>query len=145
MISVGFGVLIAVVMKRSIFWDTMPCSPLKVSWCFAGTCHLYSIFRVKKYTKQGTSKKVGGLLFDSENGGNTFLRNIDQLSTDYMAVYPSNSSLNDRWLLVVFITVYLVQFQECLSGHFKFCHITSYTVLNVFSWVIMELVKNYLA
>jgi hypothetical protein len=28
---VGFKVLTAVVMKSTIFWDTMPCSPLKVN------------------------------------------------------------------------------------------------------------------
>jgi hypothetical protein len=39
--NVGFEVLTAVVMKSSIFWDTPPCSPLEVNWCFRGTCNLH--------------------------------------------------------------------------------------------------------
>jgi hypothetical protein len=30
-----------VVMKGFIFWDIMPCSPLKVSWCFRGICRAH--------------------------------------------------------------------------------------------------------
>jgi hypothetical protein len=39
-ISVGFEVT-AVVMKSTIFWDIMPCSPLSVNRRFGGTYHLY--------------------------------------------------------------------------------------------------------
>jgi hypothetical protein len=28
-------------MKSSIFWNIMPCSPLKVNQCFRETCHLH--------------------------------------------------------------------------------------------------------
>jgi hypothetical protein len=34
-------VLTAVIMKSSVFWDMMPCSPLKVNRHFGGTYHLY--------------------------------------------------------------------------------------------------------
>jgi hypothetical protein len=27
----------------SVFWDIMPCSPLKVNQCFGGICHLWNI------------------------------------------------------------------------------------------------------
>jgi hypothetical protein len=37
---VGFEVLRAVVMKSSIFWDIMLCSPLKVNRGFGGTYRL---------------------------------------------------------------------------------------------------------
>jgi hypothetical protein len=37
-IHVGFEVLTAVVMKSSVFWDKMPCSPLKINRHFGGTC-----------------------------------------------------------------------------------------------------------
>jgi hypothetical protein len=30
-----------VFMKSSVFWDLVPCSPLKVNWCFGGTCNLH--------------------------------------------------------------------------------------------------------
>jgi hypothetical protein len=35
-----FEVITAVVMSY-IFWDTTPCSPLKVNQCFGGTCRLH--------------------------------------------------------------------------------------------------------
>jgi hypothetical protein len=35
--SVTFEVLVAVVMKSSIFWDITPCSPLKENPRFGGT------------------------------------------------------------------------------------------------------------
>jgi hypothetical protein len=36
-----FDVLTTVVMKSSIFWDIMSCSPLKVNRRFGGTCRLH--------------------------------------------------------------------------------------------------------
>jgi hypothetical protein len=37
---VGFEILTALVMKRSVIWNIMPCSLLKVNWCFKGICWL---------------------------------------------------------------------------------------------------------
>jgi hypothetical protein len=37
---VRFNVITAVVVKNSIFWDIMPCSPLKINWHLGGTCNL---------------------------------------------------------------------------------------------------------
>jgi hypothetical protein len=37
----GFEVLTAVVMKSTVIWDIMPCSPLKVNRRFGGTYRLY--------------------------------------------------------------------------------------------------------
>jgi hypothetical protein len=37
----GFEVLRTVVMKSSVSWDAMPCSPLRVNRHFGGTCHLH--------------------------------------------------------------------------------------------------------
>lgn len=45
--------------NSSIFWDTMPCSLLKVKWYFRGTC--ISIFKVKEYTKQETFNGLCGV------------------------------------------------------------------------------------
>jgi hypothetical protein len=39
--NVEFEVLTAVVMKSSIFWDTTPCSPLKVNRHFGGIVRLH--------------------------------------------------------------------------------------------------------
>jgi hypothetical protein len=58
---VGFEVLIAVVMKNSIFWNVMPRSPSKVSRHFGGTCHAGFVL---------------GLFFDPEDGSNMFLLNV---------------------------------------------------------------------
>jgi hypothetical protein len=40
-IFVGFEVLTAVVMKRTVFWDITTCNPLKVNRRFGGTYRLY--------------------------------------------------------------------------------------------------------
>jgi hypothetical protein len=39
--NVGVEVFTAVVMKCTIFWDIMPCSPLKVNRRFGGTYRLH--------------------------------------------------------------------------------------------------------
>jgi hypothetical protein len=39
-VFVGFEVFMVVVMKSSVIWYVMLCSPLKVSWCFRGMCCL---------------------------------------------------------------------------------------------------------
>jgi hypothetical protein len=66
---VGFEVLIAVVMKSTIVWDIMPCSPLSVNRCF-------------------TLVSCSAYFFDPEDGGDMFLWNIGWHSTDYTALYP---------------------------------------------------------
>jgi hypothetical protein len=38
---VGFDVLNDVVIKKYIFWDITPCSPLKVNLRFGGVCRLH--------------------------------------------------------------------------------------------------------
>jgi hypothetical protein len=45
----GFEVLIAVVMKSSIFCDITPCSPIKVNRRFGE--HIASIIRVKEFSQ----------------------------------------------------------------------------------------------
>jgi hypothetical protein len=41
MYDVKFEILTAAVTKSTIFWDIKPCSPLKVSRRFRGTCRLH--------------------------------------------------------------------------------------------------------
>jgi hypothetical protein len=38
---IGFEVLRAATVKSSVFCDVMPCSPVKVSWCFRGTYYFH--------------------------------------------------------------------------------------------------------
>jgi hypothetical protein len=39
MFCFGFEIRTAVAVKSSVFWDVMPCNPVKVSQCFRGTFH----------------------------------------------------------------------------------------------------------
>jgi hypothetical protein len=54
-ILVGSEILTAVVMKSSIFWDIMLCSPLKISLHFGATRS--PIFRIDEWAKQDASMK----------------------------------------------------------------------------------------
>jgi hypothetical protein len=88
---VGFEVFIAVVMKSIIFWDMMPCSLLRCNRRFAGTCRLQLQGRKKKF-QLATCLLAGScwnVFFDPEDGGDTFLRNVGCISTDYMASHPT--------------------------------------------------------
>jgi hypothetical protein len=59
---IGFEVITGVTMKSSVLWDIAPCSPVKVNLRF-GCCLLHA-------------GSLLGLLFNSEDGGDIFLRNI---------------------------------------------------------------------
>jgi hypothetical protein len=92
-------VLRAVVTKSSIFWDTMPCSPLQVNGRFGGTCSLH--FQGRR-TNQVRNQAVSflfyaglliGLFFDPQNGGDRFLRNFGWLLMEYTALYPRKMEL----------------------------------------------------
>jgi hypothetical protein len=39
--DIGIEVLTAVVVESTIYWDIMPCGPLKVNRHLEGTCHLH--------------------------------------------------------------------------------------------------------
>jgi hypothetical protein len=63
---VGFEVLTAVVMKSTIFWD------ITQNICLPPAFTLISC----------------SAIFDPEDGGDMFLRNVGSYSTDYKALYP---------------------------------------------------------
>jgi hypothetical protein len=56
---VGFEVLTEVVMKSTVFWDITPCSPLKATRHFGGTCRLRLQGRISRarYQREGTCGK----------------------------------------------------------------------------------------
>jgi hypothetical protein len=65
-------------MKSTVFWDLIPCGPLKFTNVSVG--HSASIFRVEEQANQSACKL--GLLLDPEDGGNMFLLNAGDLSRD---------------------------------------------------------------
>jgi hypothetical protein len=79
-------------MKIAIFWDIPPCSPY-LNQRFGGMYHLH--LQGRKSAEQETSVRAGGyprwvvalLIFDPEDGGNTFLRNVGSYA-DYTVLYP---------------------------------------------------------
>jgi hypothetical protein len=73
---VGFEVLTAVIMKNTSFWDTTPCSPLKVSRRFG---RKYPLHLQGRSISQETSVRAGGkqspdYSLTPEDGGNMFFR-----------------------------------------------------------------------
>jgi hypothetical protein len=100
-------------IKGTVFWDTMPCSTLKVNWRFEGTYRLHlqgrRISRARNQRESfllTTCFNAGfllGLFFYPEDGGNMFLSNFDRLPTDNMTLYATtvrNSILQDshNWI-----------------------------------------------
>jgi hypothetical protein len=77
-------------MKDSIFWDKTSCGPLKVSRRFGETCRIHSQGQIQKRTACYLLHVgfVLGLFFDSEDGDDILLQNVDLLSTDYITLYP---------------------------------------------------------
>jgi hypothetical protein len=63
-------------LKSSIFWDLMPCSPLKVNRRFGGTCGLHlQGRRIGKASKALLATCfISGLFFNPEDGGDMFLQ-----------------------------------------------------------------------
>jgi hypothetical protein len=79
-LHIRFEVLTAVDMKRSIFWNIMPCSPLKVNWHFGGTCRsLLHGRRISQARNQRESKWEAELCSAYSltlKNGDMFLQNV---------------------------------------------------------------------
>jgi hypothetical protein len=74
--------------KISVFWDKIPCSPVKTPHHFGGTYRLH--LQRRRVSSACSLLHAGfllGLLIDPEDGGDIFLRNIDFPLPDYMALY----------------------------------------------------------
>jgi hypothetical protein len=65
-------------MKRPVFWYIISCSPLKVNRRF-GVILLDTLCMLN----------FGVLIFDHENGNETFDKTSPGLQADYTALYPS--------------------------------------------------------
>jgi hypothetical protein len=76
LVLVEFEVLIAVVMKSTIFWEIVPCSPLKVNRRFGET----DVKAGGKHNSACHPFHVGflfGVFVDPEDIGDMFFRNVD--------------------------------------------------------------------
>jgi hypothetical protein len=85
-------------LKSTIFWDTMPCSPLKVIRRFGEKLPPSSRSKNKQNNKLSWKRGSlfatffqGGFLlgscFKPEDGSDKFLRHVIWFSTDYTALY----------------------------------------------------------
>jgi hypothetical protein len=91
----GFEVPTAVVGKISVLRDITPSTPLEVDRHFGATCRFHHEGRrICSACYQIHYSFFLGLFFDTEDGGDLFLRNVGWLSTDYTALFPrrENSS-----------------------------------------------------
>jgi hypothetical protein len=77
--------------KSPIFWDITPCSPVKVNRSLSGTrrLHLQSSSTLCLFH----AGLLLGLLFNAEDGGDMFLRNIGWLSTNYNGIISQKTEL----------------------------------------------------
>jgi hypothetical protein len=71
-------------MESTVFWDATPCTVVDTDG-FGGTYCLHLQGRRVHRTSRLLVVCVDGLLFDSEDGASTFLRNIDKHLSDYTA------------------------------------------------------------
>jgi hypothetical protein len=72
----GFEVVAPVVMKITIFWNITPCSPLKVNLCSGAIRCLHLQARRRSHARNQRESKWQAELFDPEDGGVVFLRNV---------------------------------------------------------------------
>jgi hypothetical protein len=80
-------------LKSSHFWDTTPCSPLKMYWRSKMTCR----FLLQNFTLLAAlfhASYLLGFFFDPNAKGDVILQDVCWLPSDYAALYPiiQNSS-----------------------------------------------------
>jgi hypothetical protein len=143
-----------VVVKSSNFWDIMPCSPLKINWHLGETCRLLP----------ASCCLLLGLLFNPEDGSDTFLKNVGWLSTDYVALYHKRKKktefftgshgckkwMNGFWKAIVSIVLcsqslrysrFLSKCIRCLRSESSWYCSTYLTLIFCFAPLISSLLK----
>jgi hypothetical protein len=85
-----------VTVESTVIWDVTPGSLLKVSPCFMGT---YSFHLQDRKTVVSTRFLAGclAILFDPDDGGNKFLRNVTELLSSRHHI-PEYKALLDHLL-----------------------------------------------
>jgi hypothetical protein len=98
LIVVRFEVFMAVTMKNVVFWDVTPCRSCELR--FGGKYILH--FQGIKIHERGTTCSrwflASGFLY-SEDGVDTFLRNVGSIHKIYTAPHPRRRHSSD-WLLL---------------------------------------------
>jgi hypothetical protein len=59
---IGPGIQVILRLKRTVFWDITPCSPLTVNWCFGGTFRLHLQGRENKLSKKAVWQQVASII-----------------------------------------------------------------------------------
>jgi hypothetical protein len=78
-------------LKSTILWDVISCSLVDVLWKFGVTHYLHG-------SKNKPSKHalcLLGLLFNSEDGGSTFLQNVGKCQSSYTAPHFRGQYLSE--------------------------------------------------
>jgi hypothetical protein len=128
---VGFEVLTAVVMKSSVFWDLMPCSPLKVNQSFSGTCrhHLqgWRISQVRNQHEAGSKQSSACLAYSLTLKMEVTCSSETLVDFQWttMTLYPrrQNSLLKQVWMCM---------FRDLLCSRGESSSVNHLTVLQLF-------------
>jgi hypothetical protein len=89
----------AMIEKKPHFWDITPCSPLKINRSSRRACCLHLQGRRISQANLLRADFLLSLFFESEDGGEKFIRSVGCLSTDYMTLYTrrQTSSWTPLW------------------------------------------------
>jgi hypothetical protein len=79
-----------VVMKSSVFWDIVPCSPLKVNRRLGGTCRLH--LQGRRINQPRTSVKEGGKQSLNFSG----LHGVISQKTEQFAIFLGCEKSSDK-------------------------------------------------
>jgi hypothetical protein len=116
---VRFEILTAVTLKSTAFWDVTQCSLVGVYQRYG---EMYWFHLQDQRVSQASSRKMPvclfGLIFDPEDGGNTFLRNVDKFLPNYMASHPTSFLIMvTKRITYSYFSIYaIVVFQKILRG-----------------------------
>jgi hypothetical protein len=104
-----------VIAESSIFWNMMPCSQLKMNWCFGGTSCLHL---QERRVSQGRNQceagiKLAMLILDPEDGGDILLNS----PLIFTALYPRRRNFSVFCISLYIFPQITAVFQLFLVSH----------------------------